>query len=323
MLAVFLSLASAVGYGSSDYAAGVASRQVSILRVTIMATAVSVLVMLLVVPWVSSKEPSLVPISWGAAAGLGEVLGALALYQGFRHAEFSVAGPLSAVASAGFAVLAGLLFGEHPGGLSLAGIALALPAIVGVSASPRAAAPEATGSPAAGGLVAGGLVAAGPGTAGLGRAGLAGAGAAGRTSGRHLTGVIWGLVAGAGFGVLFIALNRAGSADDLWPVVVAQLTGLLVVGAAGVARGEIRPLERRTGWLAVATGVTGAAGTLCYFMATHDGLLAITAVVTALYPAVTILLARILLGERLTPARLGGLALAAGSVALIALGGTG
>jgi drug/metabolite transporter (DMT)-like permease len=295
-----LSLISAIGYGGSDYAAGLASRRVSVLRVTIIAEGVGVLVMLLVVPWVSSKAPSLVPIGWGAAAGFGGVLGTLALYQGFRHADFSVAGPLSAVASAGFAVLAGLLFGEHPGGLSMAGIALALPAIIGVSASPRAV-PEAAGE----------LV---PGSQGTLRA---------RASGHHLAGVAWGLAAGAGFGVLFIGLNRAGSSDDLWPAVVAQLTALLAVGVAGLMRGELRPLEARHTWLAVAAGITGAAGTLCYFVATHDGLLAITAVVTSLYPAVTILLARILLGERLTRARLGGLALAVGAVVLIALGGTG
>jgi drug/metabolite transporter (DMT)-like permease len=60
-----------------------------------------------------------------------------------------------------------------------------------------------------------------------------------------------------------------------------------------------------------------------FFLATHHGLLAITAVITSLYPAVTILLARVLLGERLTPLRLGGLCFAAASVALIAVGGAG
>ena len=57
-------------------------------------------------------------------------MGAFALYLGFRHAAFSVAAPLSAVASAGFSVLAGLLYGERPTALALTGIVLALPAIV-------------------------------------------------------------------------------------------------------------------------------------------------------------------------------------------------
>jgi len=76
-------------------------------------------------------------------------------------------------------------------------------------------------------------------------------------------------------------------------------------------------------WLAVITGATGAAGTILYFFATHEGFLAVTAVLTSLYPAVTIVLARTVLGERLTGLALTGLALAGACVALIAVGGAG
>ena len=69
--------------------------------------------------------------------------------------------------------------------------------------------------------------------------------------------------------------------------------------------------------------MTGAAGTVCYFYAAHNGLLAVVAVLTSLYPASTIVLARVTLGERLTGLRLAGLVLAGGCVALIAAGGAG
>ena len=71
------------------------------------------------------------------------------------------------------------------------------------------------------------------------------------------------------------------------------------------------------------TGAISATGTTAFFLATHHGLLAVTAVITSLYPAMTILLARVLSGERLTALRIIGLSLAAASVALIAAGGTG
>ena len=77
--------------------------------------------------------PSVAALGWGVAAGLGGMAGALALYVGFRHAAFSVAGPISAVSAAGLAVIVGVLLGERPPALSLAGIAVALPAIVLVS----------------------------------------------------------------------------------------------------------------------------------------------------------------------------------------------
>jgi uncharacterized membrane protein len=213
---------------------------------------------------------------------------------GFRHADFSVAAPVSAVGAAGFSVLAGLLLGERPGGLALTGIALALPAIIGVSASPPAAEDQAAAAedPAA-------------------------------AAGRHAQGVIWGLVAGACFAVLFIALNRAGPGGGLWPVAAAQGAALVVVGGIGAVTRDLHlpaPGGRR---LAVLTGVAGGGGTILYFLATQAGLLAVTAVLTSLYPAVTIVLARLLLGERLTAVRLAGLGLAAASVGLIAAGGAG
>jgi drug/metabolite transporter (DMT)-like permease len=308
VLAIVFALAAALGYGGSDFAAGLASREASVIRVTFVAEAASVVLMLLVVPWVSTGAPSSASVGWAVAAGVGGMGGAMALYLGFRHAAFSVAAPLSAVATAAFSVLAGLLFGEHPGGLALAGIALALPAIVAVSASP----PSSDTAEA-------------PATSDGSASGAAGDGGGGREggSGRHLAGVLYGLAAGAGFGVLFIGLNRAGSGSDLWPAVIAQLAGLAFVSVLGVARGQLRLPHWRAGWLAVLTGVTGAGGTLCYFVATHAGLLAVTAVITSLYPASTILLARLVLGERITKIRIAGLGLAAASVALIAFAGTG
>ena len=304
MIPVVFALLSALGYGGSDYAAGIAARETSVLQLTILAEAASVSVVLLVVPWMSSQSPSAGSIAWGAAAGISGVVGALALYMGFRSEAFNVASSLSAVGSAMFSTLAGLLLGERPGGLALIGIGLALPAILGVSASSiqRGDIAEDDDSQAGAGRQGGRVVDDG-------------------TSGRHAAGVVWGLIAGAGFAGLFIGLNQAGSSRDFWPLVVAQLAALAAVSCLGAATGELRRPSARTCWLAAVSGVTGAVGIVCYFIATHTGLLAVTAVITSLYPAATIALARVLLGERLTPLRIAGLCLAAGSVALIAIDG--
>ena len=100
----------------------------------------------------------------------------------------------------------------------------------------------------------------------------------------------------------------------------AALAAVTVIGAVTGHMHLPAPGARR---LAAATGVAGGSGTILYFLATQDGLLAVTAVLTSLYPAVTIVLARVLLGERLTAVRLAGLALAAASVGLIAASGIG
>ena len=100
----------------------------------------------------------------------------------------------------------------------------------------------------------------------------------------------------------------------------AALAAVTVIGAVTGHLHLPAPGARR---LAAATGVAGGSGTILYFLATQDGLLAVTAVLTSLYPAVTIVAARLFLGERLTVLRLAGLGLAAASVGLIAASGTG
>ena len=328
MLAIILALASAVVYGGSDFAAGLASRTASVIQVTLLATvAAAVVVVLAALPFAASRPASGAALAWGAAAGTGGTLGAFALYLGFRYAAFSVAGPLSAVGTAGFSVVAGLLWGERPSTLALIGIILALPAIVGVSASAASAQQAGEAGHAGEAGYAGG---AGP----AGEAGQAGeaeqadgeAGQAEKEEGgqtRPAAGVAAGLVAGACFALLLIGLNRAGSGSGLWPVAAAEAAELAVAVAVAAVTRNLRLPAARPGWLAVITGVAGAAGTIMYFFASHDGFLAVTAVLTSLYPASTIVLARILLGERLTGLRLTGLALAAVCVALIAAGGAG
>ena len=312
MLAVLLALAAAAGYGSSDFTAGLAARRASVVRVTVLAEVTSAALLLCVIPFVSSQAPSLGSVLWGAAAGASGVAGAMALYLGFRHAAFSVASSVSAVGTAAFSVLAGLAFGERPGALSLTGIVLAVPAIVGVSAPARQ--PSRDVAPA----VVGPQAAAVP-----GQPGPAGRRSRPAATGRHAAGVGWGLAAGAGFGLFFIGLDRAGSGSDLWPIVISQLAAMVTaIGVAAVTR-DLAPPPAGTRRLSLLTGLASAVGTTAFFLATHHGLLAITAVITSLYPAVTILLARMLLGERLTRLRLAGLCFAAASVALIAGGGSG
>ena len=299
MLAVVLALASAIGYGSSDFAAGLASRSAPVIQITLLASVVSGVIVAAALPFAASPGPSGAALAWGFAAGLGGTLGAFALYLGFRHAAFSVAGPLSAVASAGFSVLAGLLYGERPTTLALTGIVLALPAIVGVSVSAggEEAEDEHAEPEAADGRQA--------------------------ATGRQAAGVVYGLLAGACFALLFIGLDRAGSDSGLWPVAAAAAGELAAALVAAVAVRSFTLCGGRARLLAVTAGAGGAAGTILFFLATHHGFLAVTAVLTSLYPAATIVLARTVLGERLTALRLGGLALAGACVGLIAAGGAG
>jgi drug/metabolite transporter (DMT)-like permease len=72
--------------------------------------------------------------------------------------------------------------------------------------------------------------------------------------------------------------------------------------------------------LIAGAGLLDVAANLLYLLATREGLLSLVAVLTSLYPASTVVLARFVLNERLVPTQLAGLALAAAGVVMIALG---
>lgn len=125
-------------------------------------------------------------------------------------------------------------------------------------------------------------------------------------------GAIDGCVAGLGFGLLFIGLNRAGNQDGLWPVAAGETTALLLIGLAIWVTRPARPTTVvKIGWLVIATGALGILGTITYFYATQHGMLTIAAVVTSLYPAFTVLLAFLVLREQPNRTQLVGLALCA------------
>jgi uncharacterized membrane protein len=134
------------------------------------------------------------------------------------------------------------------------------------------------------------------------------------------SGVLEGSVAGAGFALLFIGLDRAGTDAGSWPLVAGQAVGVLLLGAATL---WVRPPRDAWGAAmvpAVITGVLGGAANLLFVAATGAGQLAVVAVITSLYPAITIVLARVVLSERWSRAQATGLVVAAAGVAAITLG---
>ena len=129
-----------------------------------------------------------------------------------------------------------------------------------------------------------------------------------------------GVVAGAGFGVLFVALAQISGGAGLLPLAVNQLVGaVLTIATAAGLRQAWRPSAGVLGW-GSAAGVLGALGTLLFLLATGATSLAVAAVLTSLYPAVTVLLAAGLLRERVTLGQRVGIGICTLAVAAMALG---
>lgn len=128
------------------------------------------------------------------------------------------------------------------------------------------------------------------------------------------------LGAGLAFGIFFIALDRGGSDTGIWPLVGARISSIsLVLIVAAVARVKLKPPPGSMPAIA-ATGVLDVTANLFYLVAVRQGLLSLVAVLTSMYPAATVALARVFLKERLAPLQLVGIALALIAVILIGAG---
>ena len=128
----------------------------------------------------------------------------------------------------------------------------------------------------------------------------------------------YGAAAGAGFGLFFLCLKNAGQSGVLWPVAVSRTAGTLV--AFGLALATRTRAWRRDGTatIALVSGAVDAAANVCYVLATRAGLFGLAVVITSLYPGMTVLLARWLLGERMRWLQRAGLLLAVTGVVLLA-----
>jgi len=277
-MGIVLGLAAALLYGGSDFSGGVAARSLGPLRVSVIGCAVATALGWTILGVVGGPGPSVHAVAWGLASGVAGGAGTLMLYRGLARGQMSVVGPVSAVGAAVVPVAAGVVLGERPGLLAVAGVLVALPAIVLVAAS-------------------------------------------GSVRGKLGAGLFDGLAAGLAFGILFIGLAQAGRNAGLWPVASEQAGTLLVTLAIAVkSRQPLRVPDRvRAAGLPALAGATGMAATMAYFYATHFSMLAVAAVLVSLYPGFTVLLARVLLHERFSPAQRAGLGLCALAIAAIAV----
>jgi drug/metabolite transporter (DMT)-like permease len=279
-MAILLALLSATAYGTSDFVAGLASRRSSAGQVAVGTQAIGLMMALVAVGLFPGTGPGIRALGWGALSGIGSAVGTLALYHGLAVGRMTVVATLSAVLTAVIPVIVGLALGNHLGALGAAGIALAIPAIALVSWQPS-------------------------------------------TEGEHnaRAELLYGTLAGAGFGLLFIALDRAGTRTGAWPVIPGQLVSLLGAVPFAVRSGRRggRP-EAAAVRRILAAGVFSALANLLYLAATGHGQLAIVAVLSALYPVVTVLAARALLGERWVRSQVVGLLTAVVAVVCVTLG---
>lgn len=133
-------------------------------------------------------------------------------------------------------------------------------------------------------------------------------------------GITDGVLAGLGFGMLFAAMGQVPESAGFWPLALAQAVGAVCVAVTATALGgRWLPDHASQAW-GVLAGLLATAAVVAFLLATQTGLLTVASVVTSLYPAVTIVLAALVLREHIHRAQAVGLALCGVAVALVAAG---
>ena len=283
-MVILLGLAAAVLYGSGDFLGGMATRRVHVLAVLAVAETAAVIAALAAVAMWPSPA-TVAGLAWGISAGLTGGLGLIIFYAGLAAGPMSVVAPVSGLVSTILPVAVALAQGERPGAVVYAGALLCLVAIVLASSAGDTSAVPRTG----------------------------------RAAPRRAIG--YGIASGASFGLFFLLIRNAGQSGELWPVAAGRIGELAIVliAAAVLRRGLLpRGAGSRPLLAAAGAGVIDVVANICYVAATRTGTFGLAVVLASLYPGVTVLLARVVLGERLRWVQRAGLGLAAIGILLVA-----
>jgi drug/metabolite transporter (DMT)-like permease len=282
----FLALASALLYGAGDFTGGLATRRAATLPVIVLSQLSGLVLLVVLLPFLPDASPSRADLLWGMAAGLSGGTGVALLYHGLAIGRMAVVAPTTAVCAVAVPVLASVAMGERPAPVAAFGIGLGLMAIVLVSQQ-TAAEPVAGESP---------------------------------RRGRLPPGVGIALVSGVAIGLFFLSLAQTRPEAGMYPILASRATSVALFGlSALVGRRSLRIPGALA--LTLVCGVIDMAANALYLIAAQTGPLSVVVTLSSLYPASTVILARIVLGERLNARQVAGVGCALAAIVLIVSGG--
>jgi drug/metabolite transporter (DMT)-like permease len=288
-----LALLCAASWGAADFAGGITTRLSNNVSAVLLGQGVGLLLAAMLLIPAEEALPSSEAVAWALIAGASGVFGLAFFYLALSRGTMGLVAPLTALLAAVIPAVAGLWRGDDPGTLELVGMLTALAAIVLISLPDRR---------------------------------LGGPTLATFHGSRAREGLLI-LLAACGFAGFFLCLDaaRAAGGETWWPLFLVKVggvgcMGLLAVGALLIGRRLAVRVGRAALMTGAAAGIADFAGNLFFVLASRDAELSVVVVLSSLYPIGTALLARLLLHERLGPARLAGVGLAVAGVVLIGLG---
>jgi drug/metabolite transporter (DMT)-like permease len=273
-----LALCAAASWGVSDFLGGVTSRRLPLLWVLLATQLVGLAVVLPIAALRTGPEFDTPTLIAAIGGSLAGLVGIAALYRAIALGVASIAAPISATGAA-LPVVFGLLRGEPTTLLQQVGMVCAL---LGVIVASRTAQEQAH----------------------LGRDARVGIGFA--------------ILAALGFGGFFVLLHEASAHDVFWAVSIQRATGALVILLIVLVKRPRFVVRWPDAPRLMLVGVLDQSANVLYGLASTVGLVSLSAVLASLYPLVTVILARLVLNERISGMQKSGVALAITGVALVA-----
>jgi drug/metabolite transporter (DMT)-like permease len=227
--------------------------------------------------------PAAADLLWGALASLLGLAGLTLLYRALADGQMSIAAPVSALFAALIPVIFGFFSLGAPSLTTIIGFALAFSAVWFISQA------DATNwrSPL--------------------------------KNLRSLRDLRLPLLSGLFFGLYFIVVHRATVNAFFWPLVMARFAGFLAFGLYALITRQPAMPPREVWGFCIINGVIDIGGNAFYILSAQTGRIDVAAVLGALYPASTVLLAWIFLKEKLTWIQTFGVLLAFAAIVLFTL----
>jgi len=285
---ILLALTAAAVWGAADFLGGLASSRSRALQVLFVSQAVGLVAMLVAVTFLGG-DPTTSDLAWGTVGGLLGNAGLYGLYRELARRQAGVVAPTTAISAAVTPVVVGLLLGEVPSAMTLVGVVIAVIAV---------------------GLLAGGE----------GRHAEPGSGLATKVR-RALHGGFWiAIASGLGFGAFYVCLAQTSKTAGLWPLVASRGISAVALALLPATWRGLRDNLKPPMKTASAAGILDATANSAYVVAVHAGSITWVPVLASLYPASTVLLARIFQKQQLGALHIVGLALALLAIALVTAG---
>jgi drug/metabolite transporter (DMT)-like permease len=281
VVAVALGIGTALCWGLADFLGGLRTRRLTLAVVLLVSQLTGLAAIAIVVAAGNLESPAVGDLLPAVLAGACQLAGIAALYRALAIGTMSVISPISASGAAAIPVVVGVATGERPGALVVIGMVAAL---LGVTLATRS--PDS-----------------------------------GQDGGSSRDALLLAAVAALGFSGFYVGMDEAVSdVEPFWALFAARAcAGVMLVVVLISVRPRLGAAPAVLPSLAL-IGLLDVGANACFTFGAETGLLSVVSVLASLYPVGTVLLARVMLGERLIPVQTAGVAIALAGVALIATG---